>query len=138
MIFGIILLAGSDWIPGGINVASTVIGLAVQISVIRTPLQHRIAAFATDEQTRQPAMAMRLIDRITCPAVQTGLGRRGTALIETVGPPRMPPFRGPHGDVVPGSIESVLGRVIEREPAILNITESVICAATLNDGRKAS
>ncbi len=35
LVFGIILLAGSDWIPGGIIVASTVVGLAVQIPVIR-------------------------------------------------------------------------------------------------------
>jgi hypothetical protein len=35
LVFGIILLASGDWIPGGIIVASTVIGLAVQIPVIR-------------------------------------------------------------------------------------------------------
>ena len=35
MVFGIILLATGDWIPGGILVAATVIGLAVEIPVIR-------------------------------------------------------------------------------------------------------
>ncbi len=35
LIFGIILLAGGDWLPGGIIVASTVVGLAVQIPIIR-------------------------------------------------------------------------------------------------------
>jgi hypothetical protein len=35
LIFGIILLASSDWIPGGIIVASTIVGLAVEIPVIR-------------------------------------------------------------------------------------------------------
>jgi hypothetical protein len=32
--FGVILLAGGDWIPGGIIVAATLIGLAVEIPVI--------------------------------------------------------------------------------------------------------
>ncbi len=35
LVFGIILLVSGDWIPGGIIVASTVVGLAVQIPVIR-------------------------------------------------------------------------------------------------------
>ncbi len=33
--FGIILLVNGDWIPGGIIVAATLVGLAVQIPVIR-------------------------------------------------------------------------------------------------------
>jgi hypothetical protein len=33
--FGIILLVGRDWIPGGIIVAATLVGLAAQIPVIR-------------------------------------------------------------------------------------------------------
>jgi hypothetical protein len=35
LVFGIILLATGDWIPGGIIVAATVVGLAVQIPVIQ-------------------------------------------------------------------------------------------------------
>jgi hypothetical protein len=35
LVFGIILLASGDWIPGGIIVAATIVGLAVQIPVIR-------------------------------------------------------------------------------------------------------
>jgi hypothetical protein len=35
-LFGIILLAIGDWIPGVINVASAVVGLAVQIPEIRS------------------------------------------------------------------------------------------------------
>ena len=35
LIFGIIVLASGDWIPGGVIVASTVIGLAEQIPNIR-------------------------------------------------------------------------------------------------------
>ena len=34
LIFGIIVLAGGDWIPGTLIVASTLIGLARQIPVI--------------------------------------------------------------------------------------------------------
>ena len=35
LVFGVIVLARGDWIPGGIIVASAVIGLARQIPVIR-------------------------------------------------------------------------------------------------------
>lgn len=35
LVFGIILLASNDWVPGGIIVAATVVGLAVEIPVIR-------------------------------------------------------------------------------------------------------
>ena len=35
VVFGVIVLAGGDWIPGGIIVASAVIGLSRQIPVIR-------------------------------------------------------------------------------------------------------
>jgi hypothetical protein len=35
LIFGIVLLAGGDWIPGGITVAASLVGLARQIPVIR-------------------------------------------------------------------------------------------------------
>jgi hypothetical protein len=34
LIFGIIVLAGSDWIPGAIIVAASLIGLAKQIPII--------------------------------------------------------------------------------------------------------
>jgi hypothetical protein len=34
LVFGIIVLAGEDWIPGGIIVAASAIGLARQIPVI--------------------------------------------------------------------------------------------------------
>jgi hypothetical protein len=34
LIFGIIVLAGSDWIPGAIIVAASLIGLARQIPII--------------------------------------------------------------------------------------------------------
>jgi hypothetical protein len=34
LIFGIIVLAGGDWIPGTVIVAASLIGLAGQISVI--------------------------------------------------------------------------------------------------------
>ena len=34
LLFGIILLAGGDWIPGGITVAATLVGLTVQIPLI--------------------------------------------------------------------------------------------------------
>ncbi len=34
LIFGIIVLAGSDWIPGAIIVAASLIGLAAQIPTI--------------------------------------------------------------------------------------------------------
>jgi hypothetical protein len=33
--FGVTVLAGGDWLPGGVIVASSLIGLAGQISVIR-------------------------------------------------------------------------------------------------------
>jgi hypothetical protein len=35
LVFGIVVLVGGDWIPGGIIVAATLIGLAKQIPVIR-------------------------------------------------------------------------------------------------------
>jgi hypothetical protein len=35
MVFGIIVLAGGDWLPGTIIVAATLIGLAGQVRVIR-------------------------------------------------------------------------------------------------------
>jgi hypothetical protein len=35
LVFGIMLLVGGDWIPGGIIVGSTLVGLAVEIPVIR-------------------------------------------------------------------------------------------------------
>lgn len=35
LVFGIVLLATSDWIPGAIIVAVTVVGLARQVPVIR-------------------------------------------------------------------------------------------------------
>ncbi|HKO29261.1 MAG TPA: hypothetical protein VJU80_17510 [Solirubrobacteraceae bacterium] len=38
--FGIIVLAGGDWIPGTLIVASSLIGLASQISVINKLCRH--------------------------------------------------------------------------------------------------
>ena len=35
LVFGIILLASGDWIPGGIIVAATAVGLAVLVPTIR-------------------------------------------------------------------------------------------------------
>lgn len=35
LVFGIILLASGDWIPGGIIVAATLVGLGTEIPVIR-------------------------------------------------------------------------------------------------------
>lgn len=35
LIFGIVVLAGSDWIPGGIIVVASTVGLAREIPVIR-------------------------------------------------------------------------------------------------------
>lgn len=35
LVFGIIVLASGDWIPGGIIVAATLVGLAREIPVIR-------------------------------------------------------------------------------------------------------
>jgi hypothetical protein len=35
LVFGIIVLANRDWVPGGIIVAATVVGLAREIPVIR-------------------------------------------------------------------------------------------------------
>ena len=35
LVFGIVVLAGGDWIPGTIIVAATLIGLARQVPVIR-------------------------------------------------------------------------------------------------------
>jgi class 3 adenylate cyclase len=35
LVFGIVVLAGGDWIPGGIIVAARVVGLAAEIPVIR-------------------------------------------------------------------------------------------------------
>lgn len=35
LVFGVLVLARGDWIPGGIIVASTLIGLARQIPLIR-------------------------------------------------------------------------------------------------------
>lgn len=35
LIFGIIVLASGDWIPGGIIVAASTVGLARQIPIIR-------------------------------------------------------------------------------------------------------
>ena len=35
LVFGIVVLAGGDWIPGGITVAAALVGLARQIPVIR-------------------------------------------------------------------------------------------------------
>jgi hypothetical protein len=34
-VFGIVVLAGGDWIPGGITVVAAAIGLVKQIAVIR-------------------------------------------------------------------------------------------------------
>jgi hypothetical protein len=47
-IFGIILLADGDWLPGGIIVAASLTGLAVKIPVIRGPRLHTLRA-----QTKQ-------------------------------------------------------------------------------------
>ena len=35
LVFGIVVLVGGDWIPGGITVVAALIGLARQIPVIR-------------------------------------------------------------------------------------------------------
>jgi hypothetical protein len=35
LVFGIIVLAGGDWIPGSIIVAAAVVGLAKQIPAVR-------------------------------------------------------------------------------------------------------
>jgi hypothetical protein len=35
LVFGIIVLAGGDWLPGGIIVAASTVGLARQVPVIR-------------------------------------------------------------------------------------------------------
>ena len=35
LIFGIVVLAGGDWIPGAITVAAALVGLARQVPVIR-------------------------------------------------------------------------------------------------------
>jgi hypothetical protein len=35
LVFGLFVLAGGDWIPGGITVVAALVGLARQISVIR-------------------------------------------------------------------------------------------------------
>ena len=35
LIFGIVVLAGGDWIPGGITVVAALVGLAGQVPVIR-------------------------------------------------------------------------------------------------------
>lgn len=35
LVFGIIVLTGGDWVPGGVIVASSMIGLVSQIQVIR-------------------------------------------------------------------------------------------------------
>ena len=35
LLFGIILLVGGDWIPGGIIVAAALVGLTVEIPLIR-------------------------------------------------------------------------------------------------------
>ena len=35
LVFGIVVLASGDWIPGGIIVGATLIGLAKQVPVIR-------------------------------------------------------------------------------------------------------
>lgn len=35
LVFGIVVLVGGDWIPGGIIVAAAMVGLARQIPVIR-------------------------------------------------------------------------------------------------------
>jgi alpha-D-ribose 1-methylphosphonate 5-phosphate C-P lyase len=34
LVFGVLLMAGGDWVPGGIIVAAALIGLAVEIPVI--------------------------------------------------------------------------------------------------------
>jgi hypothetical protein len=36
LVFGIIVLAGGDWIPGAVIVAASVVGLAHQVPVINT------------------------------------------------------------------------------------------------------
>jgi hypothetical protein len=35
LVFGIVVIAGGDWIPGGITVVAALVGLARQIPVIR-------------------------------------------------------------------------------------------------------
>lgn len=43
IVFGAIVLTGGDWIPGGVIVASAMIGLARQIPVIRKLCNERAA-----------------------------------------------------------------------------------------------
>jgi hypothetical protein len=44
LVFGIVVLVGGDWIPGGIIVAATLIGLAKQIPVIRKLCREEVVA----------------------------------------------------------------------------------------------
>jgi hypothetical protein len=43
LVFGIVVLVGGDWIPGGIIVAATLIGLAKHIPVIRVLCSEEVA-----------------------------------------------------------------------------------------------
>lgn len=44
IVFGVVVLADGDWIPGGITVAAALVGLAMQVPVIRKLCRHRPAS----------------------------------------------------------------------------------------------
>jgi hypothetical protein len=54
LVFGIIVLAGGDWIPGGITVAAALVGLARQIPRIR-----RLCSGPTGSSARKGAQGRR-------------------------------------------------------------------------------
>ena len=59
LLFGIIVLAGGDWIPGAIIVAAALVGLARQIPLIRKLCSAPAGSSASDDADRRHAHASR-------------------------------------------------------------------------------
>ena len=51
-VFGIVVLASGDWLPGGIIVAASSIGLARQVPVIRKPCSPGYVASPSKDNSR--------------------------------------------------------------------------------------
>jgi hypothetical protein len=55
LLFGIIVLAGGDWIPGGITVVAALVGLAREIPRIRKLCTGPTGSWASDDADRRHA-----------------------------------------------------------------------------------
>jgi hypothetical protein len=57
-LFGIVVLAGGDWLPGGIIVAASTVGLAREIPIIRSSDAAHSLGFSGQQRPRPPITAL--------------------------------------------------------------------------------